>query len=198
VPVRTGDTAPPWPVAPISTVAPAATVVPASTVAMTPIAPIAPMASILLPQNPRDDGRRWCRVRDARTQANGAEPQCANRRSSGRNLRQEHCQNSLHQPPTMCNVRQPKFMPHGRRFGAIHDETVDHTPAPALPQRGTNSASAKSSSAARLASATAAATPRGRVPSSLAARGVSPRQRSATTRLHRRASCFAASRPTRT
>ena len=23
-------------------------------------------------------------------------------------------------------------MPHGRRFGAIHDETVDHTPAPAL------------------------------------------------------------------
>ena len=178
VPKRTGDTAPPRPVAPVSTVAPASSVAPVSIMAM---APIAPMASILLPQNSRDDGRGWCRAGDARTKANGAEPQCANRRSSGRNLRQEHCQNSLRQPPTMCNVRQPKFMPHGRRVGAIHDETVDHAPAHALPKRGTNSASAKSSSATRLASATAAATPHGR-----AARAMRRRPGRRSTRTARR------------
>jgi len=65
------------------------------------MAPIAPMASILLPQNPRDDGRRWCRARDACPQADGAEPQCANHRSSGRNLGQEHCQTPFATPMSL-------------------------------------------------------------------------------------------------
>ena len=95
VPKRTGDTAPPRPVAPVSTVTPASSVAPVSIVTM---APIAPMASILLPQHSRDDGRRLCRARDARTKANGAEPQCADHRSSGCNLLQIHCQTPFPTP----------------------------------------------------------------------------------------------------
>ena len=97
MPKRPGDAAPPWPVAPVSTVAPASTAAPASTVAMAPIARIAPMALILLPQNPSNGGW-WCRARDARTQANGTEPQCADHRSSGRNLLQIHCQTPFANP----------------------------------------------------------------------------------------------------
>jgi hypothetical protein len=98
VPKRTGDTAPPRPVVPVSTVAPASSVAPVSIMAM---APIAPMASILLKQNSRDDGRGWRRAGDARTKANGAEPQCADHRSSGRNLLQIHCQTPFPTPYEM-------------------------------------------------------------------------------------------------
>ena len=136
VPKRTGDTAPPRPVAPVSTVAPASSVAPVSIMAM---APIAPMASILLKQNSRDDGRGWRRAGDARTKANGAEPQCADHRSSGRNLLQIHCQTpfptpyeiatlgSLNSCPAVGDLVQstttwwithsPLHCPNGRRLG---------------------------------------------------------------------------------
>ena len=109
VPKRTSDAAPPWPVAPVSTVAPASTVAPVSTVAMA--APIVPMASILLPQSPRDDRCRRCGARDARTQANGGESQCADHRSSSRNFLEVHSHASFPNPLRVCNVSQPKFMP---------------------------------------------------------------------------------------
>ena len=104
VPIRTGDTAPPGPIAPVSAVAPASAVSPASTVAMAPIAPVAAMASILLPQSLGDEGRRWCGVRDTYTHANGAEPQCANHRSPGRNLLHEHCQTPFANPQRLATL----------------------------------------------------------------------------------------------
>jgi len=74
-------------------------------------APIVPVASILLPQSPRDDRCRRCGARDARTQANGGESQCADHRSPSRNFLQVHSHASFPNPLRVCNVSQPKFMP---------------------------------------------------------------------------------------
>src|SRR5258707_8806226 len=90
VPKRTGDAAPSWPVAVVSTVAPASTLAPVAMVAMAPVPVATPITSILLPQNPCD-GRGWSGINDARTQPKGGEAQCAGHRSPGRNLLQIHC-----------------------------------------------------------------------------------------------------------
>ena len=128
VPKRTSDAAPPWPVAPVSTVAPASSVAPVSIVAM---APIAPVASILLPQNSRGDGRRLCRARDARTKANGAEPQCTDHRGSGRNLLQTHCQTPFLKPyevatlGSLCSCPRSAIWCNPRRSGESRTAPTD-------------------------------------------------------------------------